>query len=263
MHINIGFLKLNIGGRYCVAKGFRFLWQVHFSFRADFVLLKFFFWNGSYPLFAFSRRRVVSSSLTAFRFQKSFFSTPGGSRNEGMYIYIFYFLNLKSFFNFELFLYQRIPQKKISLIFSWGYLLSGSNVLPFLTGQICFILRYYFCFRTWDKFFLFPNSVSWSVLVKISLFLLSEEYLLHKFIIYLRKELNNWLVFKLNHLIIDSTGNSKSNSNADSSVLYSARHTPHATRHTPHATRHIDGESDCSLVERWTKEYLIFALAWP
>lgn len=111
MHINIGFLKLNIGGRYCVANGFRFLWQVHFIFRADFVLLKFYFWNGSYPLFAFSRRSVVSSSLTAFRFQKSFFSTPGGSRNEGMYIYIFYFLNLKSFFNFELFLYQRIPQK--------------------------------------------------------------------------------------------------------------------------------------------------------
>ena len=97
-----------------------------------------------------------------------------------------------------------------------------------------------FVFEPEISFFLFPNSVSWSVLIKISLFLLSEEYLLHKCIIYLRKELNNWLVFKLNHLIIDSTGNSKSNSNshADSSVLYSARHTPHATRHTPHATRH-------------------------
>ena len=84
-----------------------------------------------------------------------------------------------------------------------------------------------FVFEPEISFFLFPNSVSWSVLIKISLFLLSEEYLLHKCIIYLRKELNNWLVFKLNHLIIDSTGNSKSNSNADSSVLYSARHTPH------------------------------------
>ena len=187
MHINIGFLKLNIGGRYCVAKGFRFLWQVHFSFRAEFVLLKFYFWNSSYPLFAFSRRRVVSSSLTAFRFQKSFFSTPGGSRNEGMYIYIFYFLNLKSLFNFELFLYQRIPQKKISLIFSWGYLLSGSNVLPFLTGQICFILRYYFCFRTWDKFFsvselgfLISAHKDFSFFVKWGIFIAQMYHLLEE-----------------------------------------------------------------------------------
>lgn len=126
MHINIGFLKLNIGGRYCVAKGFRFLWQVHFSFRAEFVLLKFYFWNSSYPLFAFSRRRVVSSSLTAFRFQKSFFFhsrriaewrhvhlnfSAALNLIRVLRQWIFYFLNLKSFFNFELFLYQRIPQK--------------------------------------------------------------------------------------------------------------------------------------------------------